>query len=239
MNTSFYTASVGASTQQDKMNVIANNIANVNTTGYKSKSVAFQDLMYYNMRAADPEFAEQMYAGTGTKVSHTNTNLSGAGTLASTDENNFAIMDPEGFFMLRDPITNEISYTRDGVFYLSDRADGFYLTTNGGKLVLDQDEVPIIADEEGKLDTKPGVFDFINTDGMESIGNNELVPVAKNGEPFLILDANVMSGRIEMSNVDLATEIANTIEAQRAYSLNLKMMMTSDEVQQTINRLRG
>ncbi len=237
MNTSFYTAAVGASTQQDRMNIIANNIANVNTTGYKTKSTVFQDLMYYNMRAADPANEDLMYAGTGTRVSHTNTDFSSAATIQADGEHNYALLS-DGFFMLSDPLTDDISYTRDGVFYLSLRADGYYLMTDSGRLVLDADENPITA-TDGVVDAEPGVFDFINKDGMESIGNNEFVPLPKNGEPILIQNAQVMTNRLEMSNVDLATEIANTVEASRAYSLLLKMVQTSDEVQQTINRLRG
>ncbi len=236
MDMSFYTAAVGTSTQQKRMDTISNNIANVNTTGFKSKTVAFQDLMYVNMRAEDGELTN-LTAGTGTKISHTNTDFNGAGFAPAEGGYNYAISG-DGFFMLSDPTTNEISYTRNGVFSASERADGMYLTSDGGKLVLDENRNPIRLGEDDELSGLPGIYDFINKDGMLSVGDNEFIPVEKNGEPFLNPEAKLMENFLEMSNVDLATELANTIEASRAYSYVLKMVQVSDEVTSTVNSLR-
>lgn len=236
MNTSFYTAARGAMTEQDKLNVVANNVANVNTTGYKSKRSIFRDLMHYNMRASVNE-QTNLTAGSGVVQTHTNTDFAPSGFIQTGGKFDYAI-NGEGFFMLRDPATNAVTYARAGSFSVSDRQGTFYLVSDSGSLVLDKNGNPIqVVDDE--LQAEIGVYGFNNTDGMESVGDNEFIPVAKNGNPILLPDAQVINGSVEMSNVDLAGEIAKTIEASRAYSYALKMVQTSDEVEQTINGLRG
>ncbi len=242
MNASFYTAAAGVTAQQNKFNVIANNIANVNTHGYKTKSVVFQDLIYANMTAPEDEQTNLTYSA-GTKISHTNTNFSQAGYAAGTSELSFAI-NGDGFFMLEDPVTNEISYTRNGNFSLSERENGtFYLATDGGKLVLDAAGNRIVVDTDPNandlISIPPAVYSFQNTDGMLSVGLNEFVPLEKNGQPVLNTSAQLIRGSLEQSNVDMAQEMANVIETSRAYSYIIKMMQTSDEVQQVINSLKG
>lgn len=235
MNTSFYTASRGVRTQQDKMGVISNNIANAYTYGYKTKHSVFQDLLYYNMRS-DGGDTTKLTAGTGTILGHTNTDYSQSGLGPAIGANDYAISG-DGFFMLRDPMTNAVSYTRNGHFSLSLRGDTFYLVTDSNKLVLDQNGNPIQA-VDGKPQGSPGIYTFQNTDGMQSTGNNEYVPAAKNGNPVPNPDAKLEVGMLEMSNVDMAQEMADTVEASRAYSYVLKMLQTSDEVEQTLNSLR-
>lgn len=236
MDTSFYTAARGARTQQEKMNVISNNIANVNTTGYKTKSPVFLELMHYNMRAAEGENTH-LTAGAGAVVDHTNTNFDGAGLQPGSGDYDYAISG-EGFFMVSDPAGGGAFYTRDGHFSLSSRQDGFYLVSDSGKLVLDANRNPIRF-VNGQIQGTPGIYTFQNTDGMVSIGTNEFQPQAKNGAPVLSTGARLIDGYLEMSNVDMAEEMSNTIEASRAYSLVLKMIQTSDEVEQTVNSLRA
>ena len=135
-------------------------------------------------------------------------------------------------------MTNQISYTRNGHFSLSRRADGFYLVTDSNKLVLDEGQNPIRVQDK-TLQGRPGVYSFASTDGMQSAGDNEFVPVAKNGAPVLNREAKLLEGYLELSNVDMAQEMANTVESSRAYSYVLKMVQSSDEIEQTINSLRG
>jgi flagellar basal-body rod protein FlgG len=87
-------------------------------------------------------------------------------------------------------------------------------------------------------DLEIGVFDFISKEGMLLRGNNMYEPVEKQGQPFLNERAAVLSGILEMGNVDLAYEMSRVIETQRAYQMALKMIQTSDEIEQTINNLR-
>lgn len=235
MDASFYNGARGMITEQDKLNVISNNVANVNTVGFKSKSSIFMDLMYYNMHSQD-----RVTTGTGVRMQHTNTDFSSNGVTAAPEGGfNFAILDQDGFFMLRNQATNEITYTRAGNFSLSLHNDGyFYLLSDAQKYVLDGNGNPIRYINE-ELTARPGVFRFTNTNGMESVGSTEFSPVPKNGNPIRVDDANVLDGYLELSNTDMAQEMSDTVIASRAYTYALKMVQTSDEIEQTINGLRS
>lgn len=237
MNMSFYTAALGAAGQQEKMNVIANNIANVNTDGFRSKNAVFSDLMYYNMR--DEQGADtRVKAGSGIALGRTDTDFSESSMAPTGGNTDFAISG-RGFFMLQDPNTQAVSYSRNGKFNMSLRADGFYLVNDNGKLVLDENRNPIRLDEEGIVGgARPGIYTFPVQQGMLNTGNNELTATEKNGEPVLSADAELHQGYLEQSNVNLADEMSKTIECSRAYSYVLKMIQTSDEIEQVINSLR-
>ena len=237
MNMSFYTAALGAAGQQEKMNVIANNIANVNTDGFRSKNAVFSDLMYYNMR--DEQGADtSVKAGSGIAMGRTDTDFSESSMAPTGGNTDFAISG-RGFFMLQDPNTQAVSYSRNGKFNMSLRADGFYLVNDNGKLVLDENRNPIRLDEEGIVGgARPGIYTFPVQQGMLNTGNNELTATEKNGEPVLSADAELRQGYLEQSNVNLADEMSKTIECSRAYSYVLKMIQTSDEIEQVINSLR-
>ena len=233
MDTSFYTAVRGAMTQQTHMDILSNNIANINTSGYKTKDASFQDLMYYGLRGLD----EDMQAGTGTIVRQTDTDFSGAALLRTGRDFDFAIQG-NGFFMIQDPADGDITYTRSGSFSLSERADGMYLADSEGNLVLDAQQNPIRY-VNGELTALPGMFDFANTNGMMSVGDNYFVPVDKNGPVMHAGNATLVQGSLENSNVDLADQMSKVIISQRSYSYMLRMVQTADEVEQTINELRG
>jgi flagellar basal-body rod protein FlgG len=159
-----------------------------------------------------------------------------AGLEASDGEYDYAIWG-DGMFMLRHPTDGEITYTRNGRFSLSSRQDGFYLASDSGCLVLDENQQPIKL-EDGVLSALPGIFKAENTDGILSVGNSEYQFRAKNGQVTLATDSQLMEGYLELSNVDLTAEFTGLIEAQRAYGFALKMVQTSDEVEQTIVNLR-
>lgn len=153
----------------------------------------------------------------------------------------FAIID-KGFFMMRNPVTNEITYTRNGRFSLSQRGDDFYLVNDAENLVLDRNQNPIrlVGDAATglELEALPGIYDFAVKNGMLNVGDNEYAPVAKNGPPIL-QDEDPLQGALESPGTDMALELVRMIESQRAYSYALKMVQTSDEVVQTVNSLRG
>lgn len=237
MYTSFYTAARGAMEEQKKMDVIANNFANVNNYGYKSKSAVFSDLMYYNLNNYTGEDTP-LKAGVGIVVEKTNTKFDPTVPTTTGGEYDYSILE-DGFFMLLSPVTGEVSYTRNGHFSLSQRGDVFYLVNDNGNLVLDENQNPIIQEADGELSGEIGVYGFNILDGMLSKGNNEFTPVAKNGDPYLIRGARLVDHSLEMSGVDTADEISKLIETQRAYSYALKMVQTSDEVMTTINGLRS
>lgn len=236
MYTSFYTAARGAMEEQKKLDVVGNNLANVNNYGYKAKTTVFYDLMYYNLNNYTGEDTP-LKAGTGIHVEKTNTNFEPKGFVTTEGKFDYAIVQ-EGFFMLRSPITNEITYSRNGHFSMSKRGDEFYLVNDNGNFVLDQNRNPIRV-IDGELSSEIGVYGFNILDGMQSVGNNEFTPVLKNGQPFLIQGAQLKNKTLEMSGVDVADDFTRMIEAQRAYSYALKMVQTSDEIVNTINTLRS
>ncbi|MCL1982143.1 MAG: flagellar hook-basal body protein [Clostridiales bacterium] len=236
MDLSFYTAAVGANAQQGRMNVIANNLANINTEGYKSQSAGFVDLLYnkyYKAATKDPE------TGCGARVEKTDILYEQAGTMPTGGAFDFAISG-EGFFAVYDPGTGDVFYTRNGHFSMSNYGENlFYLVDDEKRLVLSKD-FNIIRIDPSEQNQEPdiGVFDFNSKEGMLLKGNNNYMPVDKNGSPFLNERAVLARGRLEMSNVDLAYEMSRVIETQRAYQMTLKMVQTSDEIEQTINNLR-
>lgn len=235
MYTSFYTAARGAIEEQRKLDVVSNNIANVNNFGFKAKNAVFSDLMYYNMNNYDGRDTT-MKAGTGIRVERTSTDFTPAGFVTTESEYDYTIKG-EGFFMVQNPEDGAVSYTRNGHFSLSQRGDDFYLVNDNGNLVLDQQQRPITV-TEGGLSGTVGVYGFNILDGMRNVGNNEFLPLAKNGAPFLIADASIVNKALESSGVNLADEVTKMIESQRAYSYALRMVQTSDEVVSTINALR-
>lgn len=235
MYTSFYTAARGAIEQQKRMDVVANNLANTNNYGYKAKNAVFSDLMYYNLNNIYGQ-ETALKAGTGTVVEKTDTDFTPSGLMPTNGDYDYAI-NGEGFFMLQNPTSGEITYTRNGHFSLSQRADGFYLVNDNGNLVLDQNRNPIRV-TDGELSGTVAVYGFNILDGMLSAGENEFTPVLKNGAPYLIPDANVRDHMLEMSGVNVADEITRVIESQRAYAYSLRMVQTSDEIVTTINSLR-
>ena len=242
MNMAFYSASVGALQQQERLNVVGNNIANVNTYGFKAERPSFSSLMYGYVNGIDNA---ELPRGSGAKMSMASTDFSSIGIAPTNRAQDYAIIG-SGFFGLVNPATGERSYTRDGSFTLSEyqrpNAAGvmekvFCLSDGEGNFVLDQ-AGKYIEVKEGALSQPVGVYDFINTDGMEHIGSNRFVPVAKNGA-VRAGTGTVQQGVLETSTTDLATEMTKIIESQRSYSYALKMVQTADEVETTINNLRG
>ena len=256
---SFYTGAVGAWQQNQRMNVQANNIANVNNYGYKAERATFHHLMYGNVTGIDEE---RLPKGSGTKMVKASVDYE-PGAYADTGRLfDFAIMG-NGFFALFDPADEEISFTRDGAFIMArfevppaedaepeiDPVTGeeippqpteeWRLSDNEGRCVLDRNGNFIVIDPMDRhADLDVGVFDYRIYDGMLHADNNRFSPIDKNGQLYLGT-GEVRRGVLETSNVDLSQEFVKVIEAQRAYSYALRMVQTSDEIEQTINGLRN
>jgi len=266
MNMSFYTAVVGAKQQQSRLDVHANNIANVNTNGFKAKTPEFQSLVYDSIKGAQDD---ELMRGTGAYMSAAKTNFE-SGTLVSTERQLDYAIEGDGFFCIWDPKTGEYTYTRDGSFTkasfqtaitgpdgeeyeaeedvedeeLEEGEEGegnnlqtkWYLSDGYGRFVLNSNGGLL---EVGETDKKLdiGIFDFINTDGMKNVGGSMFTPIDKNGD-VTYGTGNLIQGFLEASNTDLATELTRVIEAQRTYSYALKMIQTSDEIESTVNSLR-
>ena len=247
MNQSFYIGAVGAQQQLYHLNVHGDNIANVNTYGFKANKSYFTALLYQNWPGVEAELPK----GVGTRMLKTTTDYS-QGAPAETGRTLDFYIDGEGFFALVDLNTEEVTFTRNGAFIMSslERDTGevdengepimeqvFYLGDNTGKMVLNE-RGGLIEINDPKDDLPIGIFDYVNYDGMVQLDGTRYLPVDKNGNLWYG-DGKLVRGYLEMSNADLADELTKVIEAQRAYGLALKMMTTSDEIENTINNLRN
>ena len=258
MDRSFYTGAVGAIAHQERLNIIANNLANANTNGYKRKVSSFSECIYSNLNAVAGEQTDYI-AGSGLHVEKTDADFS-QGAMATTGKEYDYMLKTVGFFAIEEPMTGEISYTRDGNFSASLAEDGnFYLVTANGKRVLDTNQNAIIIgtrtmqQQEDTINPEYamisgndligqiGIYTFPSTNGMQSNMGTEFIAVAKNGQPVITASSieTLEHKALEMSNVNLADEISKVIEAQRCYQYALKMVQTSDEVEATINGLRS
>lgn len=254
MNMSFYSAAVGAYQQNLRMNVQANNIANVNTQGFRAEKVAFGELMNRNVTGIDNE---QLPKGTGARVIQATVDFATNGYIDTGRRFDFAI-NGDGFFALYDIAKEQISFSRDGSFMMAEflvaPAEGaepgedgeepqptseWRLSDNEGRCVLDPQGNFIVIDPENKdAALELGVFDYATREGMQHDDSSRFVATDRNGDLYLGT-GQVKRGLLEMSNVDLTQEFIKVIESQRAYGYALKMMQTSDEIETTINGLRG
>ena len=252
MDLSFYTAAVGAQQQQDRLDVHGNNIANVNTYGFRARIPAFSSLMTGPVTGIDKDLPR----GVGSRLEDAETDFRTTGVTGTGRALDFAI-DGDGFFALMDPATGEISYTRDGSFTMSEYpAQGeagkeweaqdqttWRLTDGMGRFVLSATGAPITITTTGTVDLfdvefNVGIFDFVNRNGMLSLNDNRHIPVDKNGQ-VTVGSGKLVRGYLELSNADLANEMVKVIESQRSFQYMLRMVTTSDEIESTVNSLRS
>ncbi len=248
MNQSFYIGAVGAQQQLKRLNVHADNIANVNTTGFKANRADFSALIYRDRQGVE----EELPMGVGTKLLMTATDFSSGG-VADTGRSLDYMIEGDGFFALVDLATGEVSYTRNGAFYMAEHLqpsedevdengepvmESVYCLSDGkGRFVLSQ-MGGLIEVEDATQMLPIGIFDYSNYNGMTQIDGTRYLPVEKNGGLWFGT-GKLVQGVLEMSNADLADEITKVIESQRAYGMALKMVQTSDEIETTINGLRN
>ncbi len=237
MEMSFYVGAIGAFNCTEKLSVVSNNLANLNNTGFKPKTAIFSDLINYNLNDS-PDAVTELQAGAGMRVARTYTTFDVTSATQTGSRFDYAIQQPNAFFMVQDPETDEITYTRDGHFHRADMGGTFYLMTDGGKYVLDENQQPIVLGEN-EDEIEPGLYTFANPSRLLSVGNNEYVPSDEGVEAIAVEQPSLMRGALESSGTDMAEEFSRLIECQRAFSYALKMVQTSDEVTSTINSLRG
>lgn len=260
--------------QQEKLDSISNNIANVNTEGYKRVDVSFRDLVYEtldrNGYPVSEENSTSSYNGTGTRTGEWIRDVS-QGNLTETGVNTDLAIDGKGYFEVLIPDRDnygayKTAYTRSGSFNID--SNGNLVDKNGNKLnVVFNDDVPLQdrnftsnnlkIDEKGNVYKNDGInmnlvgkINLYNVSGensLKSIGNNLFVIKTENinGEetyvetPYLVQDASIRQGMIELSNVDLSKEMTEMIIAQRAFELNSKAMKTADDMWGMANNLRS
>jgi len=258
MNMSFYNAAVGAYQQQLRMDVQANNIANVNTQGFRCERVTFGELMNRDVTGINDS---RLPKGTGARVTQATVDFNTRGYKDTGRKFDFAI-NGEGFFALFDPRTEEISFTRDGSFMMAQfwippaedaepeidengeeiapqATSVWRLSDNEGRCVLDpQGNFIVIDPDDQDQPLNLGVFDYAIHDGMQHADSSRFLATDRNGQLYRGT-GEVKQGLIEMSNTDMAQEFIKVIESQRAFSYCLKMVTTSDEIETTFNNLRS
>ena len=255
-------AATGMLAQQLNVEVISNNIANMNTTGFKRQRAEFQDLLYQNQRRVGSTSSDTgtvvpsgVQVGLGVKTASVYM-ITEQGNLVSTENTlDLAISGP-GFFSLQLP-SGETAYTRAGSFQLSAtgeivNADG-YTVNPGVTIPANATDISINASGQVlvKIDgqvnqTNVGQLQlstFPNAAGLEANGDNLFLETAASGtattgNPAAAGFGNLIQGFLETSNVNTVAEITNLITAQRAYEMNSKVIQTSDEMLNSINRLR-
>ncbi len=254
----FSTAATGMDAQQTMVDVIANNLANVNTNGYKRVNVNFQDLLYVKMREASREVSSGVTApsgvevGSGVKTAST-TRSFGVGDMQSTRNPLDVAIQGDGFFQVTLP-SGELRYTRDGSFQRD--ANGTIVNASGypisPTITIPQDAtgVDIAVDGTVSVETPGGTqvvgtiqtYRFPNAAGLSGEGSNlyretEASGAAIAGTPGQNGFGELLSNYLEKSNVQMVTELVNLITAQRAYEINSRTIRTGDNMLQQLNQL--
>ncbi len=261
-----YTSSTGLNAQATALDVIANNLANVNTEGFKSSRTLFQDLMYMERAQPGTENANGdqrpigLYVGLGVKVAGTQLDFR-TGSAIPTDRALDIMIEGNGFFQveINDEVGEGIGYTRAGSFSLNSEGE-FVLVTDQGRRLIPTITVPEGASnptisEDGIVSVmEPGQIEpseigqieiatFINPQGLRQLGENLFLPSIASGdpsegEPLEGGRGALRQGFVEGSNVNAVTELVNLIRTQRAFEMNSQVTQAADEVMQTVANLR-
>ena len=230
----FYSGTQGMKAQQTAVDVIANNVANVNTAGFASQNVRFDDLLHSSMlEPAEPAYAQTL-AGNGVKAAAVSADMS-SGTPVETDKALDYCPKADGFFAVAGN-DGTVGYTRDGSFSVGTEKDGRYLVDAQGHSVLGADGARIAVDADGVPRALPGVFTFSNPAGLRATGGGLYAPAASSGAPA-VSGEGVRAGYLMGSNVDLAGQMTGLIVSQRGYQLDSRVIQTADQVADWTNNL--
>ncbi|HNP34444.1 MAG TPA: flagellar basal-body rod protein FlgG [Woeseiaceae bacterium] len=258
MNQALWVAKTGLDAQQTRMAVVSNNLANVNTTGFKQGRAVFEDLLYQNVRQSGGQSSQDtmlpsgLSLGTGVRVVATE-KLFTQGSMLQTGNAMDVAINGRGFFQILKP-DGDIAYTRDGTFQVNSQGE---LVTASGYVVQPGITIPdsaqsITIGTDGTVTvqlagqpspTQVGTLetvDFINPVGLQPEGENLYIETASSGTaqggtPGLNGLGSLVQGSLEGSNVNVVSELVNMIETQRAYEMNSKAISTNDQMMQYVN----
>jgi flagellar basal-body rod protein FlgG len=257
---SLWISKTGLDAQQTQMDVIANNLANVSTNGFKRSRAVFEDLLYQNIRQPGAQSSQQtqlpsgLQLGTGVRPVATERNFS-QGNLQQTSNDKDVAIQGAGFFQVLLP-DGTTAYTRDGSFQVDSQgqlvtASGFALQpaitipANATSLTIGRDGTVSITQAGSASTTQVGSLQlatFINPAGLMAKGENLYVETTASGNPNTNTPgtngAGLLSqGYVETSNVNVVEELVNMIQTQRAYEINSKAITTSDQMLQKLAQL--
>jgi flagellar basal-body rod protein FlgG len=257
-----YSAASGMNAEQLNVDNIANNIANANTTGFKTRRAQFQDLLYQTMIQPGAAAGQQSTVPTGLQL--------GLGTRAASNEIVFSqgdfsqtnnpldlVIQGQGFFQIR-RATGDLAYTRSGNFHLN--RDGQVVTIDGDLLdppiTIPQNALSVTIAMDGTVSYSQSgqsasqqagqiqLATFSNPSGLNSVGRNLFLPTDASGDPVVGLPGGqeglgqLLQGYVEQSNVSVVNEFINLIVSQRAYEANSKVVKAADEMYQQVNNLK-
>ena len=253
-----HSSAAGMQAQQLSLDVIANNLANVQTTGFKKSKIEFQDLLYQTTRSAGASQGGENELPTGLQVGHgaqpvATAKIFTTGELTSTDEQWDVAIQGDGFFKVALP-SGEFAYTRDGAF----KRNSFGALTTSDGLALDGGIV--VPEGARSIDISPGgdvtivtadgneiltleIHRFPNPAGLESMGRNLYRQTQASGEPEQgkpneLGFGALAQGYLEKSNVKVIEEMVNMIVTQRAYEVNSKSVQAADDMMEITNNLK-
>jgi flagellar basal-body rod protein FlgG len=258
MNQAMWVAKTGLDAQQTRMTVVSNNLANVNTNGFKRDRAVFEDLLYQNVRQAgaqssqDTQLPSGLSLGTGVRTVATE-KIFTEGNLMQTSNSLDVAIDGRGFIQVLMP-DGSLAYSRDGSFKLS--SDGQLVTASGyvvqPGITIPANTLSITIGEDGGVSVLTAgsatpaqvgnlqLADFINPAGLQAIGQNLFLETSasgapQTGTPGLNGLGTLIQGSLETSNVNTVEELVNMIETQRAYEMNSKAISTADQMLQYVN----
>ena len=260
MHPGLWISKTGLESQQTGVSVISNNISNASTVGYKKGRAVFEDLLYQTINqpggvsSQNSSLPNGLMLGTGSRVVATQKSFT-QGNLITTNESLDVMIDGQGFFVVELPNGDE-AYTRAGQF--TKDADGQIVMPGNGFVVMPgitipEDTTSITISIEGEVSVKIagdpqeqiiGQFDmadFINPAGLQPIGNNMYIETTASGEPIAGVPSvdgfgGIRQGSLETSNVNVAEELVNLIQAQRIYEMNAKVISSVDQMLGFVNQ---
>lgn len=258
---SLWTAASGMKSQSLNIDVISNNLANVNTNGFKSSRADFQDLLYETLRQAGTSSSETTDVPTGIQVGHgsrpaASHKIFTQGDFQQTKNELDIAIEGGGFFQIIQP-NGETAYTRDGAFKM-DR-DGRMVTSDGfvmdPEITIPSDSISLSIGLDGTVSvmqagsntpTEVGTITlarFVNPAGLHSIGRNLYLPTNASGDAIVGTAGedglgSLAQGFLEMSNVSVVDEMVKMITAQRAYEINSKTIQAADDMLQQANNIK-
>ncbi len=263
MSIAFYTGVSGMLASQSHMDVTSNNIANINTVGYKTQEASFQNLLYTRMNihsnygntvapaadAADEGDAAKSYdmVGHGSRIGQVNLLYKQGGYLSTGRTLDFAI-NGEGLFAV-EAASGETQYTRNGNFLISIEGRRASLVTSEGAHVLDgkSKRIALTLTDSGApvtdgLAEKIGLYHFPNPYGLTPADGGSFTANDISGKAVAAkvgdTTSTILQGFLENSNVELSDQMVNMIQAQRSFQMNARVVQTADQIDEIINNLR-
>ena len=257
---SLWISKTGLDAQQTQMDVIANNLANVSTNGFKRSRAVFEDLLYQTLRQPGAQSSQQtqlpsgLQLGTGVRPVATE-HIFTQGNLQQTGNSKDVAIQGQGFFQVLRP-DGSTAYTRDGSFQTDFEgqlvtSSGYYvqpaitIPPNAQSITVGRDGIVSVTTQDSTAPVQVGhlqLATFVNPTGLQSVGENLYVETASSGTPNVTNPGTdgaglLNQGYVETSNVNVVEELVNMIQTQRAYEINSKSVQTSDQMLQRLTQL--